>query len=318
MTVLVTGANGFVGRALLDRLVSDQKFPIIAAMRQKPDTALAGVRYEFDCHLEPQHDWTALLSNVEVVVHAAARVHVMHDTAVDPLQAFRAVNVAGTLDLARQAAASGVKRFVFLSSIKVNGEQTKPGHPYRADDPPAPVDSYGVSKQEAEAGLLKLARETGMEVVILRPPLVYGPGVKANFARMMNWLMCGLPLPLGLIENRRSLVALDNLVDLIVVCLDHPRAANQIFLVSDGEDLSTTELLKRLGFALSRPARLLPIPTLLLKMVATLLGQGAMAQRLCGSLQVDIGKTREILDWQPPLAVDEGLKRVSRHFLENK
>ncbi len=207
------------------------------------------------------------------------------------------------------------QRFVFISTIKVNGEGTPLGQPYTADDVPAPVDPYGVSKHEAELGLMRLAEETGMEVVIIRPVLVYGPGVKANFLSMMRWLHKGIPLPLGAIHNQRSLVALDNLVDLIVTCLHHPAAANQTFLVSDGEDLSTTALLRRTAAALGRPARLIPVPVRVLRTAAHLLGKADFAQRLYGSLQVDISKTRELLGWSPPVSVDDALHKTARHFL---
>ena len=260
-------------------------------------------------------NWTDALSGVKVVVHLAARVHIMRDEAADPLAEFRRVNVEGTLNLARQAAEAGVRRFVYLSSIKVNGEQTLLGKPFTEQDLPTPLDPYGMSKYEAEEGLRKLAQKTGMEVVVIRPVLVYGPGVKANFLNMMRWLHKGVPLPLGAIHNRRSLVALDNLVDLIVTCIDHPAAANQIFLVSDGEDLSTTELLRRMGLALGRPARLIPVPVSLLTAWAALLGRRDMAQRLCGSLQVDISKTQTLLGWKPPISVDEGLRRTAQGFL---
>jgi UDP-glucose 4-epimerase len=235
----------------------------------------------------------------------------MADKAADPLEEFRRVNVQGTLNLARQAAAAGVRRFVFISSIKVNGEATQLGRSFTADDAPAPLDAYGVSKMEAEQGLRELAAQTGMEVIIIRPPLVYGPGVKANFAAMMRWLQRGVPLPLGAIHNQRSLVALDNLVDLIVTCHTHPAAANQTFLVSDGEDVSTSELLRRMGQALDRPARLLPVPQSWLKLAAAMVGKSDVAQRLCGSLQVDISKTRQLLSWTPPLSLDQGLKRAA-------
>ena len=257
-------------------------------------------------------DWSLALLGVSQVVHAAARVHVMQDAALDALTEYRRVNVQGTLNLARQAAATGVKRFIFLSSVKVNGEATQPGQFFTADDAPSPQDPYGISKMEAVEGLREIAARTGMEVVIIRPPLVYGPGVKANFQAMTRWLVRGAPLPFAAItHNRRSLVALDNLVDLIVTCIHHPAAANQTFLVSDGEDLSTTDLLRRMGHALGKPARLLPVPPALLKLEATLLGKPEMAQRLCGSLQVDISKTRQLLGWSPPVSVDEGLRRAA-------
>ena len=262
--------------------------------------------------LSSDTDWTVALKNVEQVVHLAARVHVMNDKSPDPLAEFRRVNVEGTVNLARQAAAAGVRRFVFLSSIKVNGEFTVAGQSFTADDVPAPQDAYGISKHEAEQLLRQIAEETGMEVVIIRSPLVYGPGVKANFAAMMRWLARGLPLPLSAVsQNRRSLVALDNLVDLIVTCLDHPSAANQTFLASDGEDLSTADLLQRMGSAMGRAARLFYVPTVFLKLAAHLVNKPGIYQRLCGSLQLDITKTRQVLGWVPPVSVNEGLRRAA-------
>lgn len=219
--------------------------------------------------------------------------------------------------LARQAEARGVRRFIFLSSIKVNGEGTESGRAYRADDVPAPMDPYGVSKHEAEQALLALGRGGKMAVTIIRPVLVYGPGVKGNFLSMMRWLKRGVPLPFGAIDNRRSLVAIDNLVDLIVTCLTHPAAANQTFLVSDGEDLSTSALLRRLGAALDRPARLIPLPGALLGIAAALVGRKAMAARLLGSLQVDAAPTRALLGWRPPVTVDQALAATARDFLRS-
>jgi nucleoside-diphosphate-sugar epimerase len=242
----------------------------------------------------------------------------MNDVSADPLAAFREVNVEGTLNLARQAAASGVKRFIFISSIKVNGEGTEPGTVYTADDVPAPVDPYGISKLEAEQGLRVLAATTGMEVVIIRPVLVYGPGVKANFLSMMRWLYRGVPLPFGAVRNRRSLVAMDNLVDLIVICSDHPAAANQTFLASDGEDVSTTDLLRKLARALGKSAFLVPIPVWLMSGVATLLGRRPLSQRLFGSLQVDISKNRQLLGWTPPVSLDKALSLTAQHFLDSR
>lgn len=266
--------------------------------------------------LSADFDWSDALVGVSVVVHCAARVHVMNEKSPNPLAEFRRVNVEGTMRIARQAAEAGVKRFIFLSSIKVIGEQSQPGAPFVADQRSNPEDSYGISKMEAEEGLLSIARQSGMDAVIIRPPLVYGIGVKANFLAMMRWLKRGVPLPLGAVTgNHRSLVALDNLVDLIVTCLDHPAAANQTFLVSDGESLSTAALCRRMAEALGRPARLVPVPVPLLRMGSLLLGKRVMAQRLCGSLEVDIGKTRELLGWEPPISVDEGLRRTAEHWL---
>lgn len=308
--ILVTGATGFVGSRLVERLAKDNKI-VKACLRQNNKNLSPGVVTTQIDGLTANTDWSAALSDVKTVIHSAARVHVMNDLSADPLVEFRKVNVEGTLNLARQAAAAGVRRFIFISSIKVNGEGTEPGKPYTADDIPAPSDPYGISKLEAEQGLLRLAAETGMEVTIIRPVLVYGPGVKANFLSMMKWLRKRVPLPLGAIHNKRSLVALDNLVDLVVTCLDHPAAVNQIFLVSDGEDLSTSDLLRRMGKALGKPARLLPVPASWLSLAATLVGKRNVAQRLCGSLQVDIEKTRQLLGWTPPLSVDQGLKRAA-------
>jgi len=255
-------------------------------------------------------DWSRELAAVCKVIHLAARVHVMNDIEADPLKAFRAVNVDGTLNLARQASAAGVKRFVFISSVKVNGESTQRGQAFTEADAPNPLDAYGQSKHEAELGLRQLSAETGMEVVIIRPPLVYGPGVKANFAALMRAVQRGWPLPLGAVHNQRSLVALDNLVDFVVTCITHPQAANQTFLVSDGQDLSTTELVRGMAKAAGVTARLLPVPVWALQAGASLLGKGDAVQRLCGNLQVDMSKARSLLGWLPPVSVEEGLRRA--------
>ena len=289
LSLLITGGTGFVGRALVKRLGNQ---PVHLATRA--DSV----------------DWGKVLVGVSTVVHLAARVHVMHDTAADPLTAFRAVNVGGTLKLARQAAATGVKRFVFISSVKVNGERTQPGRAFTEADAHNPQDAYGQSKHEAEQGLRQFSVDTGMEVVIIRPPLVYGPGVKANFAALMRAVQRGWPLPLGAVHNQRSLVALDNLVDFIVTCITHPQAANQTFLVSDGQDLSTTELVRGMAQAAGVPVRLLPVPVWALQAGASLLGKGDAVQRLCGNLQVDISKARSLLGWVPPVSVEEGLRRA--------
>jgi len=315
--ILLTGASGFVGRAVLASLIQSR---FVRVALRRPDAAgiPEGVDV-FEASLSPDQDWIKALSGVSSVIHCAARVHVMNEEAADPLAEFRRVNVDGTLRLARQAAEAGVKRFVFVSSIKVNGELSQPGQPFTADQIPAPGDPYGISKCEAEAGLWALSEETVMEVVVIRPPLVYGPGVKANFLAMMRWLQRGVPLPLGdVTENRRSLVFLDNLADLIVTCVDHPAAANQTFLVSDDEDLSTAALLRRMAKALGRPARLIPVPVGLITLGAKLIGRSGIAQRLCGSLQLDIGKTKALLDWMPPISVDEGLRRTAAHWIESQ
>lgn len=313
--ILVTGATGFVGRAVVERLVRVQR-PFRVALRQEKGKGRALSEHAVLVgDLSPTTDWSEALAGVSAVVHCAARVHVMRESVSDPLSAFRLVNVEGTLRLARQAAAVGVRRFVFVSSIKVNGEASSPGCPFLADDPSAAEDAYGVSKREAEDGLRQLAASTGLEVVIVRPPLVYGPGVKANFASLARAVAKGLPLPLGAVtSNRRSMVFLDNLVDLLLTCVDHPAAANQVFLVSDGEDLSTADLIRRLAEAGARRARLWPVPLSLLRWSGVLMGQSKLIQRLLGSLQVDIDKTRDLLGWTPPTPVDEGLRRVMQEF----
>lgn len=307
-TLLLTGANGFIGRAVLDRLLGENSWRVRAAYRSPPaESPGCGVCHSPD--LGPDADWKDSLRGADVVVHTAARVHMMRDSSADPLTEFRRVNVEGTLALARQAAVAGVQRFVFVSSIKVNAESTKDRGPFQADENPSPEDPYGISKFEAELGLREIAIETGMEVVIIRPPLVYGPGVKGNFANMVKVVEKGFPLPLGAVHNKRSMVALDNLVDLIITCLDHPAAANQVFLAADGTDLSTTELLRAIAQEVGRSPRLIPVPAAFLMAGATMLGKKAVAQRLLGSLQVDISKARKLLGWEPPLTVEEGLKR---------
>ncbi len=309
MKILVTGANGFIGSAFC-REVLARGIAVCGATRKPCDLPI-GVRGFVVGNIDSSTDWREPLSGCDVLTHLAARVHVMADTAIDPLIEFRRVNVQGTLNLARQAAAAGVRRFVFVSSIKVNGEATQYGQLFTPGDEPSLLDDYGMSKLEAEQGLREVALQTGMEVVIIRPPLVYGPGVKGNFATMMRWLQRGVPLPLGVIHNKRSLVALDNLVDLIFTCLTHPAAANQTFLVSDGEDVSTTELLRRMGQAMGHPVRLIPIPVGWLKLVATLVGKRELAMRLCGSLQVDISQTHKLLNWSPSVSLEEGLRRTA-------
>ena len=307
--ILVAGASGFVGSAVVERLVHCG-IETRACVRRDGACVPDGAHAMRVGDLTKSADWSEALAGVEVAIHAAARVHVMHDIATDPLAEFRCINVGGTLNLARQAAAGGVRRFVFISSIKVNGEATKLGVPFSADDLPAPQDPYGISKMEAEQGLREIAAQTGMEVVIVRPPLVYGPGVKANFAALMNAVQRGWPLPLGAVHNQRSLVAIDNLVDFIVTCATHPQAANQTFLVSDGYDLSTSQLVQGLARAAGVPARLLPVPVWLLKAAAALLGKSDAVQRLCGDLQVDISKAHRLLGWAPLVSVEDGLRRA--------
>lgn len=308
MRFLVTGAGGFVGRPLsAELLVRGHVLRAASRSAISPSDDFEQVSTGL---VDGSTDWSAMLGQVDVVIHLVARVHVMQDRAADPLTQFRQVNVAGTLNLARQAAEAGVKRLVFLSSVKVNGESTRPGQAFGEDDPPAPQDAYGTSKHEAELGLRQLALESTMEVVIIRPPLVYGPGVKANFLALMRAVLRGWPLPLGAVHNQRSLVSLDNLLDFILVCSTHPEAANQTFLVSDGRDVSTPDLVRGLAGAAGVPARLLSVPVGLLQAAAALAGKQAAVQRLCENLQLDTAKARRLLDWTPPVSFDEGLRRT--------
>ncbi|AVO55247.1 SDR family oxidoreductase [Ectopseudomonas mendocina] len=305
MQVLLTGATGFVGDALL-RYLSTAGACVVAAVRSGGTRRFSEHVFEVG-DISADTQWASALEGITVVVHTAARAHISQEVSSDPLAEYRGVNVEGTLNLARQAAISGVKRFVFISSIGVNGNINT--RPFNAGDAPLPLEPYAQSKWEAEQGLWRIQQEAGMELVIIRPPLVYGPEAPGNFGSLVRWIGKGIPLPLGSIHNKRSLIGIDNLVDLIVRCIDHPAAANQVFLAGDGRDLSTTELLRLVGDAMGRPARLIPVPAGVLKLSAALLGRKAMAQRLLGSLQVDISQTCETLDWQPPFTVEEGLKR---------
>ena len=315
MHVLVTGANGFVGRAVVHALLEDPRFVVSVTTRQPWPRPEDSVRAHVITGVDGDTVWGAALEGVDAVVHSAARVHQLNDTSAYPLEAFRRVNTAGTLALVSQAAAAGVRRVVFLSSIKVNGEGTVPGRPFTADDPPNPGDSYGVSKREAEDELHVLWERKALETVVIRPPLVYGPGVKANFRALMSIVARGWPLPLGAVtDNRRSLVGLDNLVSLILTCLIHPAAAGQRFLVSDGHDLSTAALVREIGIAVGRPARLLPVPPSLLTTLGAVVRRRDVVSRLTESLQVDIDKTRTLLGWTPPVSVAEGLRRAAQEW----
>jgi len=302
--ILLTGATGFVGKSLCEELL--KRNAPFAFQSRFGEANQSNVIREIDGNT----DWSNVLKGISTVVHLAARVHVMSDSNRDPLRAYRCTNVDGTINLGRQAAAAGVRRFIFISSVKVNGESTSEGRCFRPEDPPAPKDPYGISKMEAEQGLRLLASETGMEVVIIRPPLVYGPGVKANFSALMRAVQRGIPLPLGAVHNQRSLVALDNLVDFIITCTTHPAAANQTFLVSDGQDLSTTDLVRGMAQASGVPARLLPVPVPILRLAARMFGKTDAIDRLCGNLQIDASKARNLLGWVPPVSVEEGLRRV--------
>jgi len=342
MRILVTGANGFVGSALVAALQQNAHSVRRALRNGREEVSDAVTVGDINSHT----DWSGALRDIDVVIHLAARVHVMHESAADPLAAFREVNVAGTETLARQAAEVGVKRLVYVSSIKVNGEgfpplqgafrQSRnrsqgvahaPRNPlfapqplsrgergerlYRETDSPAPQDPYGISKWEAEQALHRVAAETGLEVVIVRPPLVYGAGVKGNFAQMLKALARGMPLPFASVHNRRSLLHVGNLADALLACATHPAAAGQTYLVSDGEDISTSDLLHRLGAAMGRPARLFSCPTALLQLAGKLSGRSAQIERLLGSLQIDSGKIRRELGWKPPFTLEQGLQATA-------
>ena len=305
INILITGANGYVGRRLSSSLFTKPDLKLTAAVRSHLDIPAHQIAEV--CGLDGGIDWSELIVDQNVLIHVAARAHIMKDEVADPAAEYRRVNVDGTLNLARQAATAGLKRFIFISSIGVNGNVST--QPFTEDDKANPAELYAQSKWEAEQGLWEIQSETGMELVIIRPPLVYGPNAPGNFGSLMRWVEKGVPLPLGAIHNQRSFVALDNLVELIITCIDHPEAANQVFLAGDGQDLSTTDLLRGVARAMGKPSRLIPVPSSLLMLGATFLGKKAVAQRLLGSLQVDISKARKLLAWEPPISVEEGLRR---------
>lgn len=309
MTILVTGANGFVGSALCAKLHHDA-VPVRGAIRtlqpQRDSDQVIAVG-----EISTETDWTAALKDVKQVVHLAARAHVMNDKCAEPLSEFRRVNVSGAANLARQAAAAGVRRFVFLSTIKVNGEFTEEGKTFTANDVPAPQDPYGASKHEAEQVLRQIAGETGMELVVIRPPLVYGPGVKGNFLSLMQAIDKRRPLPLGAIQNRRSLIYVGNLVDIIRLCLTHPKAAGKVFLASDGNDLSTPELVRRLAASMGRRPFIVPLPTPWMRFAGWMLGKQASVDRVIGSLAVDTTPLRDELGWQPCYTIQAGLEATA-------
>ncbi|HET8701112.1 MAG TPA: NAD-dependent epimerase/dehydratase family protein [Nitrococcus sp.] len=302
----VTGASGFIGGAFLEQLARE-RHNVVALVRRP--TALQGATVRVVGDLENAKGLAEALKGVDVLIHLAARAHVMREQSFGTLPLYRAVNVEGTRRLAAAAVAAGVRRIVFVSSIKVNGERTA-ARPFTAGDEPAPQDAYGVSKREAEAALWRIAGETDLEVTVIRPPLVYGPSVKGNMRRLASLVQRGLPLPFGAVRNRRSFVSVYNLCDLLVRCIEHPAAAGQIFLASDGEDLSTPGLIREMAAALSRPVRLWPVPVPVLRLMGRLTGSLDEIDRLCDSLQMDIAKTRELLGWHPPLSIREGFRRA--------
>lgn len=308
--ILLTGSTGFVGSALLSEFQKLSNFHVVAAVRSSAsdDDVVVG-------NIDGTTDYSTALTGVNVVVHVAARAHIMRDEAADPLAEFRKVNVEGTLNLAKQAVAAGVRRLVYISSIKVNGESTTGCPAFAETNPVAPEDPYGLSKYEAEEGLRQLADETGLEVVIIRPPLVYGPGVKANFLSLLKLSATGLPLPFGSVNNKRSMVYVGNLVDLIVRCIDHPSAANETFLVSDGNDVSLRSLLTMMRSAMGRSSRLVPVLVGLFKLAGALTGKRGVVDRLVGDLQVDSSKARSLLSWVPPYAVEQGIAATVADFI---
>jgi len=316
--ILVTGANGFIGRVLCG-VLADAGNEVRGSARDSQHITIKNQACEYISvgDIDSNTDWAPALNGVDAVVHLAARVHVMRETAVDPLMEFQRVNVEGTERLARQAVSLGVKRFVYVSSIKVNGQKTTDDS-FAADDLPAPQDPYAISKWVAEQVLHQIAGETGLEVVVIRPPLVYGPGVRGNFLRLLRLVDRGLPLSFGSIENRRSLVSVFNLCDLLRICLEHPKACGEVFLIKDGEDLSTAEIIRRIARAMHRPCRLVRIPAPLLRLAGALVGRRAEVDRLCDSLQMDMEKTRVLLNWTPPVSIAEGLERTVEWFLREK
>ena len=309
MVVLVTGANGFVGSALCARLNRDE-VSVRSAVRARNLLPFGTDAFQIGS-LSADTDWSDALSNVEQVVHLAARVHIMKEKSQNSILEFRKINTDGTLNLARQAASLGVKRFIFLSTIGVNGAETI-NHPFKADDIPKPYSLYSKSKLEAEIGLKKISEETEMAIVIIRPPLVYGPNAPGNFSTLLRFMKWRMPLPLGAINNKRSFIFLGNLVDLIIRCIEHPNAENQIFLVSDDHDISTTQLLQNVRKALKKFTLLLPIPKNILSLIAKYSGNERMAQQLLGSLEIDIKKTKLLLGWQPPFNIFEALEKTVR------
>ncbi len=308
--VLITGASGFVGHALTRHLAAHNAGEVIAMTRTATCHRVPGAQYFPVGDLTARMHWTPALAGVDTLVHAAARVHVLNDDAANSTAEFERVNVLVTLELARQAVAAGVRRFVFLSSIGVNGVQTDNTTPFTEADQPRPHNAYAQSKLKAEEALHQFAVQTGLELVIIRPPLVYGPGVRANFAALMRAVQRGWPLPLACVHNLRSMVAMDNLVSFIATCIDHPQAANTTLLVSDGQDVSSPDLVRGLARAFGVPARLVPVPVSVLQVVGRALGKGDAIQRVCGSLRVDISKARRLLAWEPQVSMEEGLRRA--------
>lgn len=302
--ILLTGGSGYIGSAVYKQLLLDRKHSILLASRDKePIHFSCDVFYYLG--LSKSTEWSSALSEINTVVHIAGRAHILKEQEAESIKIFHTVNVEGTLQLAKQAALSGVKRFIFISSIGVNGNVNQ--SPFTEQDEPNPQEPYALSKWEAEKGLRKISEESDMELVVIRPPLVYGPLAPGNFRRLVGAIKKGILLPFGAIHNKRTLVGLDNLVDLIITCIDHPDATNQTFLAGDNEDVSTTQLLQKIGKALGRPVRLIPVPLILLQGGAKILGRSELAHRLLGNLQIDISKAKGLLQWSPPITLDQGI-----------
>lgn len=314
MKVLVTGASGFVAGAVLSRWAPNPQYQIKAALRRKRSEIPHRVSLVEIDDLGPKTDWKAAVSGMDAVVHTAGRVHVMNEPASDPLGEFRRVNVEGTWNLACQAAAAGVRRFIYISSVKVNGEGNLSERPFTETDPPHPQDAYGLSKWEAEQALMKVSGETKLEVVILRFPLVYGPRMKGNMPRLFWLADRGLPLPFQRVRNRRSLLYVGNAVSAISESLSHPNAAGATFMVSDGEPVSTPELIRRIASVLNRPVRLIPFPTSVLRSAGRLIRRSEEVNRLLDSLIMDSSKIGRILNWSPPYTLDQGLKETANWY----
>lgn len=314
MKILVTGANGFIGQHLVRKLTRESNYSPIAAIRSSQKNIFTDVPTKIVGDHGPETDWSTALGGVEVVVHAAARVHVIRDSAVNPLEEFRKVNVLGVTRLAEQALECGVRRFVYISSVKVNGESTKENVPFRECFDPVPLDPYAVSKLESERLLLQLAKKSNLEVVILRPPLVYGPGVSANFLRLIILVSKGVPLPLGMINNKRSLIGIRNFTDAIIRCLEHPNANGKTFLVSDNHDISTSELVRLIARSLNKSVILIPVPPTLLKLLGAVFGRGAEVDRLINNLAVDMSLINNDIGWFPPYSLEDEIRNTVNWF----
>jgi len=316
--ILITGATGFVGRALFENLKSKKKYFAHLTTRTNQEELFEGGKAFNIGEIDANTDWKDALDGVDCIIHCAARAHMTEKKQTDSLNAYRTINVDGTRNLAKQAVSIGIKRFIFLSSIKVNGEGTIASKSFKYNDISQPEDAYGISKWETEKALLEISKQTGLEVVIIRPPLVYGEGVKGNFLRLLDIVYKQIPLPFAKINNLRSFIALDNLIDLIICCIEHPKAGGKTFLVSDGEDLSTSDLIMKLSKLMDKSPRLFQVPQLIIQLIGRLVGKSSEVKRLLESLRVDNSYTREILGWSPVLSLDESLAKTVRWYLKNR